>query len=140
MKKMKKMLFSLAIVLFALASCTPSPMDVKPGSAAEAAQKFFNAIKDKDFKAAAAVSDISDQESLIQVVGEEKVRGIQETALSTAFGSYGFKEVFPVSEEGEGDKVKVKMYGDTETEGAGYLTITCNKVGGKWWVDWSSVE
>ena len=51
-----------------------------------------------------------------------------------------FKEVFPVSEEGEGDKVKVKMYGDTETEGAGYLTITCNKVGGKWWVDWSSVE
>lgn len=134
------MFFSLAIALFALASCTPSPMDVQPGSAAEAAQKFFNAIKDKDFSAAAAVSDISDQQSTAEIIGEEKVRELTATALQSAFSAYGFKEVFPVSEEGEGDQVKVKMYGDTETEGAGYLTVTCNKIDGTWYVDWGAME
>ena len=137
---MKKLFFSLTVALIALVSCAPSPMEIKEGTAAEAAQKFFTAIKDKDFTAAVAVADVSDLPG-VDLLGEEKLREISANALKTAFGDYKFKDIYVTEEGPEADgKVEVKDWGATETEGQGKLAINVKKINGKWLVDWSSVH
>ena len=137
---MKKVLFSMFVVLLTLASCAPSKMEIKPGSAAEAAQTFFNGIKDKDFEAAAAVADISDLPGA-SLIGEDKLRELSANALKTAFSDYKFNDIY-VTEEGEeiDGKVDVTLYGETETEGSGKISVYVKKIDGKWLVDWSSVH
>lgn len=133
---MKKILFSLGVLLMTLASCTPSAIEIEPGSAAEAAQKFFTACKDKNFEAAAEVGDLGETMGL----SEETLKGLLAKSLNTAFGDMNFEEIF-VTEAGEeaDGVVKVKLYGTIDGD-SGYLTVPVKKVGEEWKVDWQNVE
>lgn len=126
---MKKMLLALAVVLMTLASCTPSAIEIKPGSAAEAAQKFFDALKNKDFDTAASLTDLDGAPA-----------SLMASALKASFGETNFTEIF-VTEEGEevDGVVPVKLYGSMDGD-TGYIPCKVKKASdGSWVVDFESI-
>ncbi len=127
---MKKLFLSLVVVLTALASCAPSAMDVQPGTAAEAAQEFFTAIKDADY------SKASDWANLAEVPGASISTEYAAKAalglMKTLNSSLGMEEVYAVAETVNGEEAEVELYVKTKENGRGSILATCKKVDDAW--------
>lgn len=130
---MKKMLFSLAVMLIALASCAPSAMEIEKGSPAEAAQNFFTAIQEGDYTKAADWANLSaiPGASISTEYAAKAAVGIMKTLNATL----GMTEVYAVSETVNGDEADVELYVNTESNGSGTIIATCKKVGDAWKCD-----
>ena len=124
------MLFLLAVMLVALVSCAPSAMEIKEGSAAEAAQNFFTAIKDADY------SKATDWANLSEVPGATISADFAANAalglMKTLNSSLGMTEVYATAEKVSGETAEVELYVNTTTNGSGTIIGTCKKVDGAW--------
>ncbi len=127
---MKKMFLMLAVAVIALASCSPSKMDVQPGTPAEAAQNLFSAIKDKNFDKAADWVDVSEAPGadISSDIAAKAMLAQMELVQSTL----GMTEVYAVSEKVEGDKADVELYINTAENGSGSILVKCKKIDGEW--------